>query len=1299
MQCLADLIGEAPPVRSLREQIATLARNGTVKRPPPVLVGGETGTGKGLVASALHFESQRAGRPFIEVNCAAIPETLLEAELFGYQRGAFTDARQAKPGLFQAAHGGTLFLDEVGLLPEALQAKLLKVLEAHTVRRLGSVRSEPVDVWVVAATSEDLNNAIRLRRFRIDLYHRLALVTLALPPLRERGKDILLLAEHFLSRACAEHARPPKRLSSDARAALLSHLWPGNVRELSNAMERLALLSDAQLVTAELLGLPAQSMQDSTRVRAPNGPAGGAKRIEREQLLHVLRETGWNASRAAEALAVSRNAIRYWMSKYGLGQDPKKRQIELPQQPLPEIAAVGARTTIRWERRLLVFLRGSIRQPPDGHSHSSTSALELLIEKIQSFGGRIEELRPGEIFSAFGLTPLEEAARRAAHAALAVQRAWARDRRPGNASASILIGLHASEVLVGQAGEWTGIDESDKRQANSTLDALVQRAETGGTIVSEAAARLMERRFTLVADPPDGRSPRTYRLNRHESGGLGMAGRLSRFVGREAELVRLECVFDEAVGGSLRFANIAGAPGIGKSRLIHELCLRRASDRLTFVQCPSTPDGSPTPFGPLIEVVRSSFSLREDEKLDEAQEKLRRGVERLGLRSERILPPLMATLRLESEAPVNLEAELMGERLREALIEFIRASCQVTPIVLLLDDVHWADSASVQLLLRLLETREQMPLLIVCAYRPPYRPPWVGEPGVCELELQPLSEESCLYLVDERLGASGHPLAREVVARANGNPLFAEEIARYLQERRGYPSDAGERAVPDTLQHLLMPTVNRLTGATRATLEAAAVIGTHFGSNLLQAVLASDQEVSARLYALEQRDLVVREETPSRTAEYRFKHVLVRDAVYASLPSARREDLHLRIAESIERIFQGRVQEVAEALALHYRCAGRVKKAVEYLCLAGEKSLRVHSLDEAERSFDQVIEQIEANTGILSDATLADALLGKMRICFFRCNVRAMIHLAEKYRSRVEALGDERRLCAFLHWLGWSFGCAGRFAEARKLFDECLTRAEKCGDDWAIGYASRGLIQSECFLRDGSGQLRFEELGSRAMAIAERLRDAYLKCDCLLAFATNAYSRGRFADANVYADQLLELGRRERSRRVSAHGFMQHAFLSMFEGRCGHALEYAEKAIQLAVDPLGNLMGRCAKASALSALGRAQEALQILGTIYGDMERDGYFCLRYMTDVAYGVAVVQSGRIAAGVRWIERAVNSYGEVNLFFPASAHLVLGEIFLELALRRQSAPPPRVLLRNLGFIMRNVLFAAGKARCHLE
>jgi DNA-binding NtrC family response regulator/class 3 adenylate cyclase/tetratricopeptide (TPR) repeat protein len=324
MSLLPELIGDSQPVLALREEVGRLLQRQAGGRSlPSMLIQGETGTGKGLLAAAIHRAGPRRDGPFVAVNCAAIPDTLLEAELFGFERGAFTDARQAKAGLVQTAHRGTLFLDEIGLLPGPLQGKLLTVLEERAVRRLGRTRSEPVDIAILSATSEELDRAVRERRFTEALYHRLSVVTLRLPPLRERGADILLLAEHFLARAGAGYNVPPRELTPEARAALLAYSWPGNVRELSNRMERVTLLAEPGPVTREMLGLPPTVAPEARE--AP--PAQDARQlrdridnVERKSLIDALAAAGGNLTRAAELLGVARTTLRYRLRRHGLGE-------------------------------------------------------------------------------------------------------------------------------------------------------------------------------------------------------------------------------------------------------------------------------------------------------------------------------------------------------------------------------------------------------------------------------------------------------------------------------------------------------------------------------------------------------------------------------------------------------------------------------------------------------------------------------------------------------------------------------------------------------------------------------------------------------------------------------------------------------------------------------------------------------------------------------------------------------------------------------------------------------------------
>jgi two-component system response regulator AtoC len=288
-----------------------------VSERPAVLILGETGSGKELIARAVHFDGPRRDRPFVEVNCATLPEQLVESELFGHERGAFTDAHERKVGLFQAADGGTLFLDEVGELPLPAQAKLLRTLEEKTIRAVGGVRDRRINVRVIAATNTSFEDRIRQGEFRKDLFYRLNTVTVQSPPLRDRNTDILLLANAFLAELRGRYGRTELEFSSDADSALLSHTWPGNVRELRNVIEQACLLTVGQLIRARDLGL---------REIAPishhaNTQSGTLNAVERELIADALRHVGGNVTLASRKLGVSRDTLRYRMDKYALRRE------------------------------------------------------------------------------------------------------------------------------------------------------------------------------------------------------------------------------------------------------------------------------------------------------------------------------------------------------------------------------------------------------------------------------------------------------------------------------------------------------------------------------------------------------------------------------------------------------------------------------------------------------------------------------------------------------------------------------------------------------------------------------------------------------------------------------------------------------------------------------------------------------------------------------------------------------------------------------------------------------------------
>ncbi len=303
--------GDSPTIQKLAADAARVAPS-----PLPVLIQGETGTGKGVLARWLHQQSPRADEPFVDLNCAGLSNELMESELFGHEKGAFTGAVAAKPGLLEIAHRGTVFLDEIGDVDLQVQAKLLKVVEDLRFRRLGDVRDRQVDVRLIAATHRDLGRLVREEKFREDLYYRISALPLVMPPLRERGRDVVLLARRFVETIGAELDRRGVRLSPAAEAALATRAWPGNVRELRNVLERALLLSDRSTLDAADLGegqpaLAARSHRlDSSRLTLVEA--------ERRHIEAVLRAEGGAVPRAAEVLGLSRSALYERIKKHGI---------------------------------------------------------------------------------------------------------------------------------------------------------------------------------------------------------------------------------------------------------------------------------------------------------------------------------------------------------------------------------------------------------------------------------------------------------------------------------------------------------------------------------------------------------------------------------------------------------------------------------------------------------------------------------------------------------------------------------------------------------------------------------------------------------------------------------------------------------------------------------------------------------------------------------------------------------------------------------------------------------------------
>jgi DNA-binding NtrC family response regulator/tetratricopeptide (TPR) repeat protein len=1058
---LDGLRGESRPMVVLRTQVAQLlARQTGARRPPPVLLLGETGTGKGLLARSVHEAGPRRDGAFVAVNCAAIPETLLETELFGYARGAFTDARQAKPGLFQTADGGTLFLDEIGLLPAALQGKLLTALEDQAVRRVGSTRAESINVALIAATSVDLKRAVSERRFREDLYHRLAVITLELPPLRDRGGDILVLAEHFLARACVDYGLSPRVLTAEARDVLTRHRWPGNVRELANAMERVALLSDTDEIGAPMLGflgggaaIVGEPVQGAGAVAA--GHTGPLKDAIRARIEAALGEHEGNIRRTAAALGISRNTLRSRMDKYGLRPAPPSRALIARTASEPPVS-VDPPAPLHWERRHLAFLRARILP---SSTVDTARALELIGEKVRSFGGRIEELSPTGVVAVFGLEPVDNAPSLAALAALAMQNAAGRARALAADKADIVVGIHGDDHVVGLHNAALQIGVDGKAATWSALEALVADDAGPAVFVTTAVVPFLSRRFVIQRGRAAERE--VLRLLRRDDGAAWSA---TQFVGRDAELEQVRRALERTAEGHGQVVAIVGEPGVGKSRLVMETTRARWTDGWLILHTAAVPYGKSTPYLPVIDLLKGYFNVQDRDDLQDVREKVTNRVLALDPALEPTVPAILALL----DIPVDdarwqaLDPPERRQRMLDAVRRLLVRESEERPVLIIVEDLNWLDGETQALLDRLVEGLPSVAVMVLVNYRPEYQHRWGTKTYYLQLQLAPLSPVSAEDLLHQLVGDDPAlaSLKRMLIGRTDGNPFFLEECVRMMVETGVLAGERGayrlgvappSMQVPATVRAVLGARVDRLAPPEKRLLQAAAVIGRGVPLAQLRAIADLPDDDLARCLSNLQAAELLDETRVFPDPEYTFKHPLIHEVAYDSLLPDRRRALHARIVEAIEQLHSQRLTEQFERLA-HHASEGQLwEKALQYLRRAGAKALARSAYREAAESF--------------------------------RAALTALSHLPAS-RDMVEK-GIDVRIRLY-----WALYPVGDYGSLLSYLEDAETLAKTLGDQRRLGTVSALLAQ---FFVTVTRHDRALEYGERALAIGTASDDLTLQ--------------------------------------------------------------------------------------------------------------------------------------------------------------------------------------------------------------
>jgi DNA-binding NtrC family response regulator/tetratricopeptide (TPR) repeat protein len=1219
MDPLASLIGQSSGMVAIHAQVRRLlSLIATARRVPPVLLRGETGTGKGHLARSLHAASPRAKAPFVSVNCAAIPETLLEAELFGFERGAFTDARQPKAGLFQEARGGTLFLDEIGLLPENLQPKLLTALDERTVRRLGSIRSEPTDCWIVAATSADLEQARSERRFREDLYHRLSVFTISLPPLRDRGDDVLRLAEALLKRVCADYGLPSRTLDEDARSALAGYHWPGNVRELGNVLERAALLSERSLISADTLGLPSdEGPREDAPADAPHPSTtlrGSLDDLERSTLLDALERSHWNVALAAEMLGVPRNTLRYRIAKHGLvrpdGPVPRstlrgrvgqhgvtnegRATTAHPTRPSPR-GSTASTSDLGPTRRAIAFLRVSLTGVPPSAS-AITRARPLIVEKTETFGGRILRHGDDEIDAAFGLAPTEDAAARAVFAALSIRR-LIQHIAEEHSGIQIKFGITMlSCVIVRNARGEARLTQESMQEAREALGALIDPGEPD-IVVGPGAVPYLERQF-LLARRGSQAEQRAVVLQRREwsfGGGPASSPRQSPFVGRTDELTLLDQRLTQ-VGTTLRGHIVAlmGEAGIGKSRLLDELrrVVARQGARILEAQCAS--HAASSPYSLLIDLLRRAWLLDDLDDPAALRSAVTRHLGTLDLLD--CEPEISALLGLPIDRTAPLDPGAAKERIFEASRRLLLAHAGPEPLVLLLEDLHWADPTSQEFLGVLAEKLPGASVLVVATTRPGYRGDWLDRSWASQLALPPLSLDESREVVRAVRPELDAAWADAIVRRAEGNPFFLEELAWSVDT-----SEGRDPRLPRTVHDVLSARIDRLPAGSQRILEAASVLGREAPLRLLEALTEGRNALPRDLEPLIAQEFL-HEHRDSRGPLYAFKHALTQEVAYDRLGLPERLRLHAIAGREIERLHAGALDTVLAELAHHALHGESWERAHRYLCAAARQALGSAAFFEAGELLQRALDALHKlpSTAQRGRQELQTSL--ELWTAYFESGQHRKIpELERQIEPLGRALGQEPQLAEFIVRRAQVLWGSAKPREVLTAVSEVLRVAAL--DDlrtrsyayFLAGAASRDLgCVPEALEWFGTGTRLLETLPPDHP-------DAPLILPILVnthAWQSELYAiLGRHQDACAVAAQAVALARSiaNPSALIFGNTFLGQALL--FRGQVDQALRLLEQAFNASPSdhyPNATFFAAASLAYALALAGQHARALQLL---------------------------------------------------------------------------------------------------------
>ena len=807
------------------------------------------------------------------------------------------------------------------------------------------------------------------------------------------------------------------------------------------------------------------------------------------------------------------------------------------------------------------------RLGPEGMHALLNRLFEVALSEVHRYEGTVNQFLGDGFMALFG-APLahEDHARRGVLAALGILRRLKEELALAPA-VDVRMGLNTGVVVVGGIGDNLRMDYTAVGDTTIVASRLERLAAPGTILMSEATARLVAgyaRVEALGPVPVRGRSgPVTaYKVlgtgpRRSPLEGVGPR-LLSRFVGRQRQVAHLRDLLRRAAAGEGQVAGIAAEPGMGKSRLVYEFRRGLKGARVTYLEGRCLSYGGAVPYLPILDVLRHNCGLVESDGGEAVLEKVRHGLREVGMEPADWAPCLLLLLGVkEGTKPLAaLTPEATKARTFETLRQMALRGSQRRPIIFVIEDLHWIDETSEEYLASLVESVARAPILLLCTYRPGYRPPWIAHSYATQISLPRLDPRDSLGVVQSVLQTEQvpGPLAEVILAKAEGNPFFLEELARAVAEHDDFRA---ELAVPDTVQGVLMARVDRLPEAARRLLQTAAVLGREFSRPLLEAVWDEPGAVDPHLAELKRLEFLYEQ---SGTAEpvYVFKHALTQDVAYDSLLVSRRQALHTAAGRALEALYAGRLEDVYDRLAHHYSKTGEAAKAVEYLIGLADKAAGVYANADAARALEEALVHAERLPDAEGGRRGLEIVLRLAHSLYFLRRIPDTLDLLLRQRQRLEQLQDAAVAGPYCFWLSHTYSYLSQYERATEAARRAIAEAERCGDESTLGKAHYVLA------RIGFGACRFQEgveAGRRAVALLERAQEWLWLGQSYWAMGLNYTLMGEFDAVLAVQRAAREVGEAHGDPRIQTYADWAMGWIYAARGDAALGIEACQKSL------------------------------------------------------------------------------------------------------------------------------------------